>query len=93
MVDKPDWTFLSNHGHVVVCLAHDPDVRLRDVADEVGITERRVAAIIAELEEAGIVSRDRIGRRNTYTVNRRAKLRHPVESHRTVGDLLKAVGE
>ena len=78
---------------MVVCLAHDPDVRLRDVADEVGITERRVAAIIAELEEAGIVSRERIGRRNTYTVNRRAKLRHPVESHRTVGDLLKAVGE
>ena len=93
MVDKPDWTFLSNHGHVLVCLAHDPDVRLRDVADEVGITERRVAAIIAELEEAGIVSRERVGRRNTYTVNRRAKLRHPVESHRTVGDLLKAVGE
>ena len=93
MVDKPDWTFLSNHGHVLVCLAHDPDVRLRDVADEVGITERRVAAIIAELEEAGIVSRERVGRRNTYTVNRRAKLRHPVESHRTVGDLLKAIGE
>lgn len=93
MVEKPDWTFLSNHGHVVVCLARDPDVRLRDVADEVGITERRVAAIIAELEEAGIVTRERIGRRNTYTVNRRAKLRHPVESHRTVGDLLKAIGE
>lgn len=93
MVDKPDWTFLSNHGHVVVCLARDPDVRLRDVADEVGITERRVAAIVTELEEAGIVSRQRIGRRNTYSVNRRAKLRHPVESHRTVGDLLKAIGE
>jgi len=93
MVDKPDWTFLSNHGHVAVCLARDPDGRLRDIADQVGITERRVAAIIADLEAAGIVTRERVGRRNTYTVNRRAKLRHPVESHRTVGDLLKAIGE
>ena len=93
MVDKPDWTFLSNHGHVAVCLARDPEGRLRDIADQVGITERRVAAIIAELEAAGIVSRKRVGRRNTYTVNRRAKLRHPVEAHHTVGDLLKAIGE
>lgn len=93
MVDKPDWTFLSNHGHVAICLARDPDGRLRDIAEQVGITERRVAAIIAELETAGIVTRERVGRRNTYTVNRRAKLRHPVESHRTVGDLLKAIGE
>jgi len=93
MVDKPDWTFLSNHGHVAVCLARDPEGRLRDIADQVGITERRVAAIIAELEAAGIVSRKRVGRRNSYTVNRKAKLRHPVESHRTVGDLLKAIGE
>jgi len=93
MVDKPDWTFLSNHGHVAVCLARDPDGRLRDIADQVGITERRVAAIIAELEAAGIVTRERVGRRNTYTVNRRARLRHPVESHRTIGDLLKAIGE
>ena len=93
MVDKPDWTFLSNHGHVAVCLARDPEGRLRDIADQVGITERRVAAIIAELEAAGIVSRKRVGRRNSYTVNREAKLRHPVESHRTVGDLLKAIGE
>ena len=92
MVDKPDWTFLSNHGHVAVCLARDPEGRLRDIADQVGITERRVAAIIAELEAAGIVSRKRVGRRNTYTVNRRAKLRHPVEAHHTVGDLLKAIG-
>ncbi|MEY2627532.1 MAG: hypothetical protein RJB08_1291 [Actinomycetota bacterium] len=93
MVDKPDWTFLSNHGHVAICLARDPDVRLRDIADKVGITERRVAAIIAELEDAGIVSHERVGRRNSYTVNRRAKLRHPVEAHRTIGDLLKAIGE
>ena len=93
MVDKPDWTFLSNHGHVAVCLARDPEGRLRDIADQVGITERRVAAIIAELEAAGIVNRKRVGRRNTYTVNRRAKLRHPVEAHHTVGDLLRAIGE
>lgn len=85
------WTFLSNHAHVLVCLAADPDSRLRDIAAEVGITERRVNGILADLEGAGIVTVFKSGRRNSYKVEKRARLRHPLESHKTVGDLLKGV--
>jgi DNA-binding IscR family transcriptional regulator len=85
------WTFLSNHAHVLVCLAEDSDSLVREIADRVGITERRVNGIISELEAAGIVRIRKVGRRNSYTINRRAKLRHPLEAHKTVDDLLKAV--
>lgn len=85
------WTFLSNHAHVLVCLAADPNSRLRDIAAEVGITERRVNGILADLEGAGIVTVFKSGRRNSYKIDRRARLRHPLESHKTVGDLLKGV--
>lgn len=91
MRDRPDWTFLSNHAHVIVCLAAEPDSRIRDVAGLVGVTERTVTGIIADLEEAGIVTVEKIGRRNRYRINRRARLRHGLEQHKTVGDLLKAV--
>lgn len=92
MPDAPrSWTFLSNHAHVLVCLAADPDSRLRDIAAEVGITERRVNGILADLESAGIVTVFKSGRRNSYKIDRRARLRHPLESHKTVGDLLKGV--
>ena len=91
MRDRPDWTFLSNHAHVIVCLAHEPDSRIRDVAELVGITERTVTAIIADLDEAGIVTVEKVGRRNRYRINRRARLRHPLEEHKTVGDLLRAI--
>lgn len=91
MAEKPDWTFLSNHAHVIVCLAADPDSRIRDVADSVGVTERTVTGIIADLEAAGIVTVGKVGRRNSYRINRRARLRHPLEQHKTVGDLLKAI--
>ncbi len=82
------WTFLSNHSHVLICLTQDSEVRLRDVAERVGITERAVLRIIADLEEAGIITRRREGRRNQYEVHREQPLRHPIENHRTVGDLL-----
>lgn len=85
------WTFLSNHAHVLVCLAADPDTRVRDIAAEVGITERRVNGILADLEEAGIITVYKSGRRNSYEIDRRARLRHPLEAHKTVGDLLKGV--
>lgn len=85
------WTFLSNHAHVLVCLAANPDSRLRDIASEVGITERRVNGILADLEGAGIVTVFKSGRRNSYKLDRRARLRHPLEAHKTVGDLLKGV--
>lgn len=82
------WTFLTNHGHVLVCLAADPDARLRDVADRVGITERAVQQIVAELEHEGYVVKERVGRRNHYTVVREQRFRHPVESATAVGDFL-----
>lgn len=85
------WTFLSNHGHVLVCLARDPDSRLRDVASRVGITERAVQKILGDLEAAGIVRRERHGRRNRYRLDLRQPLRHPLEAHCSVGSLLGMV--
>lgn len=85
------WTFLSNHGHVLVCLALDPNARLRDVASQVGITERAVQKIVGDLEEAGVLVRQRSGRRNSYHLNGNAPLRHALEAHRTVGALLGLV--
>ena len=85
------WTFLTNHSHVLVCLTQDPFLRLRDVAERVGITERAVQRIVSELEEEGVLTRIRDGRRNRYVIHRERPLRHPVESHRTVGDLLSLV--
>lgn len=85
------WTFLSNHGYVLACLARDPGVRLRDVALMVGITERAVQKIVADLEAAGILARTRQGRRNHYELFRGRPLRHPLGSHQTVGALLDLV--
>jgi DNA-binding transcriptional ArsR family regulator len=85
------WTFLSNHAHVLVCLAQDPDARLRDVALSVGITERAVQKIVDDLEDAGVVTRERSGRRNRYRLNVNVPLRHPLEAHRCVGSLLAMV--
>jgi hypothetical protein len=87
------WTFLTNHSHVLICLYRDPHVRLRDVAEMVGITERAVQRIVLELEEAEVITRRREGRRNVYVVHPAQPLRHPVEAHCTVGDLLHLVGE
>ncbi len=85
------WTFLSNHTHVLVCLTDDPNARQRDIAARIGITERAVSGIIADLETDGYLQRERVGRRNRYRVLRRGRLRHPLESHYTVGHLLDAI--
>ncbi len=85
------WTFLSNHTHVLVALAAQPGATLREVAASVGITERAVQRIVAELEAAGALVREREGRRNHYLIQRRLRLRHPLESHRTIGELLDLV--
>ena len=85
------WTFLTNHAHVLLCLAREPGARMRDVADVVGITERAVQRIIADLEEAGYIERSRDGRRNRYSVQVDLPLRHPVEQHRPVSALLALV--
>lgn len=87
----PAWTFLSNHGHVLLCLAGKPAMRLRDVAAQVCITERAVQRIVADLEEVGYLRRRRCGRRNRYEFHGGMHLRHPVEGHRTVGELMEFV--
>jgi DNA-binding Lrp family transcriptional regulator len=85
------WTFLSNHAHVLLLLARDSEMRLRDVAIQVGITERAVQRIVADLEAGHYITRERCGRRNHYHVNHERPLRHPVESHRTVGALIALI--
>ena len=85
---RSTWTFLTNHAHVLICLVGDPELRLRDLAERVGITERATQRIVAELAAGGYVSRTRVGRRNVYTVHLGLPLRHPLEQAHTVGELL-----
>jgi DNA-binding transcriptional ArsR family regulator len=86
------WTFLTNHAHVLLCLAANPEARMRDVAERVGITERAVQHIVRDLAEAGVVERTRDGRRNRYTLHPELPLRHPIEAHRRVADLVALGG-
>jgi DNA-binding MarR family transcriptional regulator len=85
------WTFLTNHTHVLLCLTRDPQPPLREVAQLVGITERSVQRIVADLEEGGYLVRQREGRRNSYEIRRGIPLRHPIETHRRIGDLIKLI--
>lgn len=85
------WTFLSNYAHVLICLSRDPGILLRDVAIMVGITERAVQRIVADLEEGGYLKRQKEGRRNTYKLSLNKALRHPVEKNCTIGDLIAAI--
>jgi predicted ArsR family transcriptional regulator len=82
------WTLLTNHGRVLLLIAQEPDLRLRDIADRAGITERSAQGIVRDLEEAGYVERERIGRRNSYRLHPEKPFRHPAESGHTVGELL-----
>ncbi len=89
--DKSVWTFLSNHAHVIILLAADDELRMRDLAEQIGITERAVQRIVADLVGGGFLLVSKDGRRNRYTVQVDMALRHPVEAHRTVKDLLRVV--
>ena len=89
----PRWTFLTNHGHVLLCLAHSPELRLRDVAAQVGVTERAVQRILADLVDGGYLTRRRAGRQNEYEIDVDQPLRHPVEAHQTVRTLMALVEE
>ncbi|MBX2857314.1 MAG: winged helix-turn-helix domain-containing protein [Cellvibrionaceae bacterium] len=88
---KQGWKLLSNHAHVLLCLAKDPNMRLRDIADQVGITQRAIQRIITELEQASLLSHQREGRRNFYQIHPEQTLQHPLEQNYTVGHLLDAV--
>lgn len=86
------WTFLTNHAQVLLCLAEDADIRLRDVAERVGITERACQRILAELVDTGYVKTERIGRRNRYTVDHEHAMRHSAQLGYEIGALLEALG-
>jgi DNA-binding transcriptional ArsR family regulator len=85
---QPGWTFLSNHAHVLLLISRDPEMTLRAVADHIGITERAVQRIVADLETAGYLERERSGRRNRYKIHGEMPLRHPIEAHQNVSALL-----
>lgn len=85
------WTFLTNHSHILVCLASNPTMRIRDLAVAVGITERAVQRILTELEQGEVIVKEREGRRNRYVVKLESPLRHPLESHCTLRELLETL--
>ena len=82
------WRFITNHTQVLLCIAQNPEIRLKDVAAEVGITERAAGRIVADLVDAGYVTRERTGRRNQYTINRDLEMRHPAQLGFEIGPLL-----
>ncbi|MFH1764314.1 MAG: winged helix-turn-helix domain-containing protein [Gemmatimonadota bacterium] len=92
-LDRAEWTFLTNHAHVLICVHEDPSIRTRDIAVRVGITERAVQRLISDLCEAGYVTRTREGRRNHYEVHSEKPLRHPVEAPCLLSGLLETVNQ
>lgn len=86
---RPTWTFLTNHGHVLIAVAADPESRVRDIAERVGITERAVQGILDDLERGGYLERERVGRRNRYVLRKGGRFRHPAEAGHAVDDLLR----
>ncbi len=88
---EPSWTFLTNHAHVLLAISAESQIRIRDIAAQVGITERAAHRIVSDLEVAGYLKVSKIGRRNEYSVVRNLPLRHPAERHHRIGDLLKVL--
>lgn len=90
---RSHWTFLSNHGHVLVCIATNPSIRGREIAEAVGITERAAQSIVADLVADGYVTKKKVGRQNHYRVRRSKRLRHEIEQHVSVGELLGLIDD
>jgi len=86
-----DWTFFSNNAHVLVCLTRKPQPTTREMANQVGITERAVQRIVKRLVEAGVLKIEKDGRRNRYELNLDQQLRHPLESHKTIGEFIQLI--
>jgi DNA-binding Lrp family transcriptional regulator len=91
--ERPTWTFLTNHAHVLIAISRDPELRQRDISRLVGITEGAVQRILHELEDAGFLRRERVGRRNRYHVDADRPLRHPLERNHTVAEILRSVND
>ena len=85
------WTFLTNHAHVLLCLAHGESLTARELGSRIGITERAIQVILADLTVDVYLKKTKQGRRNLYTVNRKGRLRHPLEAHHTIGELITAL--
>jgi hypothetical protein len=83
-----NWTFLTSHARVLLCIAHDPGVRLREIAASVGITERSAYGIVTDLTEAGYIVKEKTGRRNRYQIQAHLPLPEPTSQERTVGEVL-----
>ena len=91
--DERHWTLLTNHGRLLLLIARHPDARLRELAEQAGITERTAQGIVSDLERAGYIRKEKVGRRNTYQVNRGQPFRHPAEAGHSVGELLGLFGD
>ena len=91
--DTRTWTFLTNHAHVLIAISRNPELRQRDIAQLVGITEGAVTRIIHELEECGYLVAERVGRRNRYQLDPGVPMRHPLESNRAVGQLIESMND
>lgn len=92
VASERSWTFLTNHAHVLLAVAAAPDLRLKDIAERVDITERTATQILTDLESIGCVERVKRGRRNHYIVRSQLPLRHPLEEHHRIADLIRALG-
>lgn len=90
---KSTWTFLTNHAHVLICLADSSSMRIRDIAREVGITERAVQRIVADLRDEGYISPHREGRCNTYEIHADKHLKHPIEAKRKIAELIEMIAD
>jgi DNA-binding transcriptional ArsR family regulator len=88
----PEWSFLTNHARVLLCIARDPGVRLRDIAATLGITERTAFGVVADLTDAGYVVKERDGRRNRYEIQHHLPLAEPTSQERTIGEVLELLG-
>lgn len=91
--DRPAWTFLTNHAHVLIALHRDAELRQRDISYAVGITIGAVQKIIGDLEEQGYLTREKVGRRNRYQINSDLPLRHPLEANHSIDDLLTTLDQ
>ncbi|MFC6287424.1 helix-turn-helix transcriptional regulator [Nocardioides sp. GCM10027113] len=92
-VEQPGWTFLTNHAHVLICIAGNGDLRISEIADRVGIGERATQSILNDLVEAGYLQKTKVGRRNRYDIDPERHLRHPLEAHHRIGELLGALAD
>jgi DNA-binding MarR family transcriptional regulator len=86
--ESTSWHFLTNHAQVLLCIENNADARMRDIAETVGVTERAAQRITNDLVEAGYVTRERIGRRNRYRIDRKVRMRHPAQREHPIGELL-----